>query len=39
MNMLKRAIIVDPENKFTFSEIYVSLYDYGLFNRFTQTRA
>ena len=31
--------IVDPENKFTFSEIYVRLYDYGLFKRFTQKRA
>ena len=30
--------IVDPENKFTFSEIYVIVYDYGIFNRFTQTR-
>ena len=34
-----KGIIVDPENKFTFYEIYVSLYDYDLFNRFTQTRA
>ena len=34
-----KGIIVDSENKFTFSEIYVSIYDYGLFNRFTQTRA
>ena len=33
------SVIVDPENKFTFSEIYVSLYDYDLFNRFTQMRA
>ena len=33
------GIIVDPENKFTFSVIYVSVYDYGIFNRFTQTRA
>ena len=32
-------IIVKSTNKFTFSEIYVSVYDYGLFNRFTQTRA
>ena len=32
-------LIVDSENKFTFSEIYVSIYDYGIFNRFTQTRA
>ena len=32
-------IIVDSENKFTFFQIYVSLYDYGIFNRFTQTRA
>ena len=31
-------IIVDPENKFTFSDIYVIVYDYGIFNRFTQTR-
>ncbi len=31
--------IVDPENKFTFFEIYVSLYDYDLFNRFAQMRA
>ena len=31
-------IIVDPENKFTFSEIYVIVYDYGIFNRFTQKR-
>ena len=30
--------IVDPENKFTFSDIYVIVYDYGIFNRFTQTR-
>ena len=36
---LRAAIIVDPENKFTFSEIYVRLYDYGLFKRFTQKRA
>ena len=34
-----RHIIVDSENKFTFFQIYVSLYDYGIFNRFTQTRA
>ena len=32
-------IIVDPENKFTYFVIYVSVYDYGLFHRFTQTRA
>ena len=32
-------VLVDSENKFTFSEIYVSIYDYGIFNRFTQTRA
>ena len=32
-------IIVDSENKFTFFEIYVRVYDYGIFNRFTQTRA
>ena len=32
-------VIVKSTNKFTFSEIYVSVYDYGLFNRFTQTRA
>ena len=32
-------LIVDSENKFTFFQIYVSLYDYGIFNRFTQTRA
>ena len=32
------ALIVDPKNKFTFSEIYVSVYDYGIFNRFTQKR-
>ena len=30
--------IVDPENKFTFSEIYVIVYDYGIFHGFTQTR-
>ncbi len=34
-NVLGFAIIVDPKNKFTFSEIYVSIYDYGIFNRFT----
>ncbi len=33
------GLIVDPENKFTFFEIYVSLYDYDLFNRFAQMRA
>ena len=33
------GFIVKSTNKFTFSEIYVSVYDYGLFNRFTQTRA
>ena len=33
------GIIVDSENKFTFFEIYVRVYDYGIFNRFTQTRA
>ncbi len=33
------TLIVDPENKFTFFEIYVSLYDYDLFNRFAQMRA
>ena len=33
-----RPFIVDPENKFTFSEIYVIVYDYGIFNRFTQKR-
>ena len=33
------VLIVDPENKFTFSVIYVSVYDYGIFNRWTQTRA
>ena len=32
-------LIVDSENKFTFFEIYVRVYDYGIFNRFTQTRA
>ena len=31
--------LVDSENKFTFFEIYVRVYDYGIFNRFTQTRA
>ncbi len=31
----KTDIIVDPKNKFTFYEIYVSIYDYGIFNRFT----
>ncbi|MCE2399955.1 hypothetical protein J4G08_03605, partial [Candidatus Poribacteria bacterium] len=30
-NALTR-FIVDPKNKFTFSEIYVSVYDYGIFN-------
>ena len=33
------SFIVDSENKFTFFEIYVRVYDYGIFNRFTQTRA
>ena len=33
------SLIVDSENKFTFFEIYVRVYDYGIFNRFTQTRA
>ena len=33
-----KKFIVDPENKFTFSDIYVIVYDYGIFNRFTQTR-
>lgn len=36
---LDPPFIVDPENKFTFSEIYVIVYGYGLFNRFTQMRA
>ena len=31
-------VIVDSENKFTFYEIYVRLYDYEIFNRFTRTR-
>ncbi len=34
-----QTFIVDSENKFTFFEIYVRVYDYGIFNRFTQTRA
>ena len=33
--LTKDNIIVDPKNKFTFSEIYVSVYDYGIFNRST----
>ena len=37
--LISNSFIVDSENKFTFSEIYVSIYDYGIFNRFTQTRA
>ena len=37
--MFSDVVIVDSENKFTFSGVYVMLYDYGIFNRFTQTRA
>ena len=32
-------IIVDSENKFTFSDVCVSVSDYELFTRFTQMRA
>ncbi len=34
-DQVRSVIIVDPKNKFTFYEIYVSIYDYGIFNRFT----
>ncbi len=37
--MFSTPFIVDSENKFTFSEIYVIVSDYGIFDRFTQTRA
>ena len=39
VTLLFAGFIVDSENKFTFFEIYVRVYDYGIFNRFTQTRA